>query len=197
MSALRAGAVVCLQLATACDDPPATAPPAASPSEQATEEQPEPVEQPLEPVEEPPVVSPEVLAILESPDTFELVSVSPYAHHPGRRLRGRRIQRYVQLGRTSIPEADRSLVLAAIFDGVRQHSGIGANCFNPRHALHVVKDGAEVDFVICFECFQIEVYAPDVEDDERGYDVLFTNRAASDILNRILSEAGVPQPEGV
>jgi hypothetical protein len=35
-------------------------------------------------------------------------------------------------------------------------SGIPAQCFNPRHAIHAQNGEHRVDLLICFECGQIE-----------------------------------------
>lgn len=34
-------------------------------------------------------------------------------------------------------------------------------CFSPRHAVSVVHAGRRVDFVVCFQCHQMYVYAPE------------------------------------
>jgi hypothetical protein len=170
---------------------PSVEPVAPEPAAPATAEP--PIED--EPSEAADIFHGEVATILESPDLLEVVSVSPEPPYGPGPIPGPHIQRYDELGRTVVPDEDRGAVLEAIREGVRTHDGSMARCFNPRHGLHAEKDGGEVDLVICFECMQIQVYGPGI-DDERGYVTLGTADDARAILNRFLHAASVPQPEG-
>lgn len=67
--------------------------------------------------------------------------------------------RYPILGRVEItsPE-ERIRLLSAFAKGVRENSNSLANCFNPRHGIRIVSETTTNDFVICFECLQVQAY---------------------------------------
>ncbi len=57
------------------------------------------------------------------------------------------------LGTTKITDAAVRAALVDAFDeGVENHDGSAAACFNPRHGIRVKYVGKSVDFLICFEC---------------------------------------------
>jgi hypothetical protein len=57
-----------------------------------------------------------------------------------------------------IPLQEKTNLLGALAQGVRENSGEAAMCFDPRHGLRVVTKSATNDFVICFECLQVQAY---------------------------------------
>lgn len=62
------------------------------------------------------------------------------------------------IGRTSIrDEVQRKKLVAAFKSGVEESQGIGAACFRPRHGIRIAEPGKTTDFIICFECFQVQV----------------------------------------
>ena len=63
------------------------------------------------------------------------------------------------LGKTTIQDADvRTKLVDAFKKGVAQSDDTAVDCFNPRHGIQVVHDGTTHQFVICFECYQVEWY---------------------------------------
>jgi hypothetical protein len=81
---------------------------------------------------------------------------------------------------------DIRAVMTAIRNGVRDAKG-SASCYVPRHAIRAVKDGTEVEMVICFQCNNYRTYRGGVM--ETGGSIAPDGEA---LLDRILSDAGVP-----
>ena len=97
-----------------------------------------------------------VQEVLSRAAELELFSLDPnWAQKPkGEHLRGWRI-----LGRTRVENpATRDRLITALERGVQEYSGTAAKCFNPRHGIRASYAGATVEMVLCFECFQAEVY---------------------------------------
>jgi hypothetical protein len=91
------------------------------------------------------------------------------------------------LGKTDIASAaDRSAILAAVKKGIAKSDGRENKCFWPRHGLTLVQNGRHIEFVICFECAQLDEYT----DGQRVHKP--TADAASGLLNRHLEHAHVP-----
>jgi hypothetical protein len=57
-----------------------------------------------------------------------------------------------------IPLQEKTNLLGALAQGVRENSGEAAMCFDPRHGLRVVTKSSTNDFVICFECLQVQSF---------------------------------------
>ena len=68
-----------------------------------------------------------------------------------------------------------------------ESEGDAAACFNPRHGLRVTRNGKTIDFVICFECFQVKVFGGDK--DEGGFRITDTPQPSFD---KVLRDAKVP-----
>jgi hypothetical protein len=85
---------------------------------------------------------------------------------------------------------DRNRLATAFKKGVAENKGIVANCFNPRHGIRVTHDGKTVDFVICFECFQVQAFV----DDKPVSGFLITDSPAAE-FNGVLKDAKVPLAE--
>ncbi len=130
----------------------------------------------------------ELQTILEKADKFELLSLSPehVQEKPKDGFHGWRV-----LGKTAVTEADaRKNLVAAFKKGVADNKGIAAACFNPRHGIRATHDGKSVDFVICFECYQVQTYVGDKR--EKGF--LIADSPAS-TFDAVLKEAKVPLAE--
>lgn len=66
---------------------------------------------------------------------------------------------YPVLGKVEIKEAEkREEIIAALKDGIAGSDGTMAKCFWPRHGIRAVEKGQTIDYVICFECYQLQVY---------------------------------------
>jgi hypothetical protein len=127
-------------------------------------------------------------AVLESADQFELLSLSPdrLEEKPKDGFHGWKV-----LGKTTVQDAEtRKKLVAALQKGVEENTGIAAGCFNPRHGIRVTRDGQATDFVICFECLQVEVYSGETA--RRGF--LVTN-SPQPAFDAVLKEAKLPLAE--
>lgn len=132
----------------------------------------------------------ELQAMLEKAEVFELLSVSPA------RLQEKTGDEFYfhgwkVLGRTRVkdPEERRKLV-EAFRSGVEENQGIGAACFKPRHGIRVANRGKTADFVICFECYRVQVFV-----DDRGQNGLLVTRSPEPVFNGALREARLPLSE--
>lgn len=94
--------------------------------------------------------------ILEQADHFELLSLNPHHHQRPAQgdFHGYRIQGTAVI---ADPETRKKLI-SAFRQGVAENQGMIAACFNPRHGIRVTRNGKQVDFVICFECAQVQSY---------------------------------------
>jgi hypothetical protein len=61
-------------------------------------------------------------------------------------------------------------------------------CFRPRHMLRVVEGGRTIDVLICFQCGNHEVYV----DGKPPSSTDSSDKSSQELLNKILTEAGVP-----
>jgi hypothetical protein len=127
-------------------------------------------------------------ATLEKADQFELLSLSPDRpqEKPKDAFHGWKI-----LGKTTVKDAEtRKKLIAAFKKGVEDNKGTAAACFNPRHGIRVTQDGKTADFVICFECFRVQVFVGDKS--EKGFLITDSPTGAFD---GVLKEAKVPLAE--
>jgi hypothetical protein len=130
----------------------------------------------------------ELQTILEKGEQFELLSLSPGYRQvkPEDAFHGWKV-----LGKTTVKDTEaRKKLVAAFKKGVEENKGIVAACFNPRHGIRVTQDGKTTDFVVCFECAQVQVFAGDKQ--EKG--LLITNSPPS-VFDSVLKEANVPLAE--
>jgi hypothetical protein len=81
----------------------------------------------------------------------------------------------------------RDEIIRSVARGVEENRGLVANCFDPRHGIRAFGRGDGIDLVICFECFQLEVY---IAGAKREW--LLISRSPKELLDRHLSGMGVP-----
>src|SRR5262245_9650245 len=127
-------------------------------------------------------------AALEKADQFELLAIDPkyQDEKPKDDFHGWRI-----LGRTSIKDANtRKKLVAALKQGAAENDGMFANCFNPRHGIRVTHEGKTIDFLICFECMRVEIYADQMRDGD-----FLTARSPQPVFDEVLRQAGVSATE--
>jgi hypothetical protein len=127
-------------------------------------------------------------SMLEKADQFELLSLDPRPQQekPKDDFHGWKV-----LGKTTVKDADvRQKLVAALKKGVAENTGIVAACFNPRHGIRVTVDGKTADFVICFECYQVQVFVGD----KKGDGFLTTN-SPQPTFDGVLRDAKVPLAE--
>jgi hypothetical protein len=122
-------------------------------------------------------------AILERADEFQLLSLEP------RFQRGSKpddFHGYKVLGAMPIRDAKtRKRFVAAFEKGITQNDGVIAACFNPRHGIIVTRNGQQADFVICFECFQFQVYGVD-------HGTFSIGDSPRELFNQALRDAQIP-----
>jgi hypothetical protein len=71
---------------------------------------------------------------------------------------------YPILGKVAIDDPKRREALIAAFNrGIARSDGRQADCFWPRHALRLERDGKATDYLICFQCLQFVGYPGHVE----------------------------------
>ena len=57
-----------------------------------------------------------------------------------------------------IPLTEKTNLLEALANGVRENQNFSFACFDPRHGLRITTESTTNDFVICFECRSVEAY---------------------------------------
>ena len=57
--------------------------------------------------------------------------------------------------------AIRTELFTAFDDAIDSFSGEPVDCWNPNHAISVVVDGVQSDYLICFKCSRYEIYEGD------------------------------------
>jgi hypothetical protein len=93
------------------------------------------------------------------------------------------------LGKVDIASPkDRTAILAAIKKGIVK-GGEGAKCFFPRHGVKFTQAGKTMEYVICFECSEFELYMDGVRSHEYTESTADT---AHQILDEHLAGAGIP-----
>ena len=91
------------------------------------------------------------------------------------------------LGKTSIDDPKkRAELMSALYGGIDENDDRIAECFNPRHGIHIVQGEQITDYVICFECLQVEIYKGDKRSRE------LTTESTRGVFNQYLKEAGLP-----
>lgn len=99
---------------------------------------------------------------------------------------------YPVLGKITVEDANtRKALFAAVQKGMTQSDGIMMKCFWPRHAIRTVENGRTIDYVICFQCRQLEIHAGD------SRSVKPITHEPQEILNQYLRQTGVPLAPGM
>jgi hypothetical protein len=128
------------------------------------------------------IISPQILAVLEQAEIFDIVSVDPRADGQGD------FHGFRDLGRTRITDQnERCKLINAYITGVHEGGRPAACVFQPRHAIHCVKDGGVLDILICFRCTDVFVY-----DGEYLYSAGYTGGSSRPSFDSVLTAAGVP-----
>ncbi|MGH8519744.1 MAG: hypothetical protein ACREUE_20010 [Panacagrimonas sp.] len=92
------------------------------------------------------------------------------------------------IGRTSIrDEEKRKKLVGAFKTGIEENQGIGAACFRPRHGIRITEQGKVTDFIICFECFQVQVMV-----DGLPQKAVLVTRTPEPAFNEALKQAKLP-----
>jgi len=93
------------------------------------------------------------------------------------------------LGKIKIEnEKDREKLLNSLIVGISEHNDPPTACkFSPRHGLKVVHNKKTVDYIICFQCGDIQVY----ENGTKVRDEL-TTRSPQPVFNSFLKAKNIP-----
>jgi hypothetical protein len=128
----------------------------------------------------------ELRETLEKGERFELLSIRPARVE---RTEGSfNFHGWEVIGRTWVRDAAlRKKLVAAYKAGVEENQGIGASCFRPRHGIRITEKGRVTDFIICFECYQTQVYV-----DDRPLKALLVTRSPEPVFNDSLKAAKLP-----
>jgi hypothetical protein len=124
-------------------------------------------------------------AALARAETLELLSLSPERprEKPPDDFHGWKV-----LGRAAVKDRETCKgLVAALRRGAEESEGVAAACFNPRHGLRVTHDGKAVDFVICFECLQVQVF-----EGNRSLKGFLISDSPQPPFDKVLRDAGVP-----
>lgn len=96
------------------------------------------------------------------------------------------------LGKVEITDAaKRREIATALKNGLTQSDGEVFDCFWPRHAIRTVEKGRVIDYVICFQCLQLEAHDGD------SISVKPVTRKPQSVLNKHLQEAGIALAPGM
>jgi hypothetical protein len=125
------------------------------------------------------------LDVLESPDQLTLYSIDPRTSKDETR---ETFHRYPVLGKIEMTDpAQRKEIVEAMQAGITTSELVVMACFEPRHAIRVVKQGQTLDLVICFECRAVDLEPRPIE--PRSVPI---TRAPQKVLDRYLADAGIP-----
>lgn len=95
---------------------------------------------------------------------------------------------YKVLGQMNLDPKQAATAVKAFEDAIAHgmKNGMSLCLISPRHALSVVADGHTYDFLLCFQCGQLEVLKDDKE-------IAFVNAGGtSEVLNNLLTAGKVP-----
>jgi hypothetical protein len=128
----------------------------------------------------------ELQTSLEKAERFELLSIRPARVE---KTEGAfNFHGWEVIGRTFVRDAgQRKKLVASLRSGIEENTGIGAACFRPRHGVRVTEKGKVTDFIICFECYQIQVYV-----DDRPQKAILVTRTPEQLFNAALTAAKLP-----
>jgi hypothetical protein len=133
------------------------------------------------------------MAGLDTPEQLTLYSIDGRDFESGQEPKTEeKFYGYPVLGKVEITDADkRQEIVAALQQGLAQSDRKLAACFWPRHALRAVERGRTIDYVICFECYQLEAH-------EGGSKrVKPVTREPQAVFNKYLKEEGIPLAPGM
>jgi hypothetical protein len=130
---------------------------------------------------------------LDTPEQLTLYSLDGRDFEPGEEPKTEeKFHGYPVLGKLEITDAaKRDEIVAALKDGLARSDGRMAKCFWPRHAIRVLEKGHSIDYVICFECYQLEIHKG------ASKSVKPVTREPQPVFNKFLKEASIPLAPGM
>lgn len=102
------------------------------------------------------IIPAQAATILELADHFELLSLVPHIQLPAAEgdFHG-----YKVLDRIVVTDREtREKLVSAFKKAVEENQGPVAACFNPRHGIRVTQNEKWEDFVICFQCDNVQAF---------------------------------------
>ena len=121
--------------------------------------------------------------ILHEAKQVELYSLEPWFDEDAKETKW---HGFVLLGHATLTAADSKLAVAALDSAIKAAKGGDQFCFEPRHALRFESGGHKYDFLLSYECQQLEVFRDDVGVASLGA------AGTPAALNRLLKAAKVP-----
>jgi len=128
---------------------------------------------------------PDAAEALRAPEKVVLYSLEPVAP-PGEKTNN--FNGYKILGHVDLVQDQAVKAIVELKSVVSAWDGVVAECFEPRHALRVTAGNHTYDFLLCYECHQLEVYRD-------GKSIASLGATGSPkVLNGLLSAANIPLP---
>ena len=128
---------------------------------------------------------------LDGADQYELLSLEPERPVPPASPGSDMFHGHRVLGGTAVcDQATRRKLADALRRGAESILAFRPACFNPRHGIRATRAGRTTDFVICFECEQVEVWS--------GGQLVAnwsTDSSPQPTFDQVLQQAGVPLPK--
>ena len=124
---------------------------------------------------------------LRNATEFELLSLDPDRENAD----SNGFHGWKVLGKTTITdEGLRDDLISAFKKGVPRRKIEPVDCFNPRHGIKLVSDGITHEFVICFECYQVQWHSP--RSTRGGFQI---TSSPQETFDKILRASKVPLPQ--
>ncbi len=122
------------------------------------------------------------------PDTLTLYSIDGGKERPASVDKDKEAFRgYPVIGKVDVTDAKaKKALMDALKEGMDASDGQIAGCFRPRHAIRASTNGQTTDYVICFECTQLQVYTDDKPKTET------ITRKPKSVFNTQLKTAKIP-----
>jgi hypothetical protein len=120
----------------------------------------------------------------------EATEVTLYSLEPSVRIRTEKFEfcGFTVLGKVTLDGETAKKVGTEFADAAVVANGLVAGCFNPRHGLEIKSNGHQYDFVLCYECCQIQVFKDNV------FVASMLAQGSPKLLNLMLQDAKVVLP---
>ena len=94
------------------------------------------------------------------------------------------------LGKVEVTDAEqRRQLFDALKSALAQRNVMQYKCFFPRHVLQVEQDGRVIEYVVCFQCRNYEMY---VDGNRRYHNTRSIGPDAAPVFNKPLEDANIP-----
>lgn len=125
--------------------------------------------------------------VVETPDSLTIYSIDGLDFEDDELPKtDEEFKGYPVLGKVEIKDAEkRKKIMESLRKGIRNSDGKMAKCFLPRHGIIATKDGKTTEYVICFECLQLKVWANEELKTEP------TTTEPKSLLNDFFNDSGV------